>query len=78
MLSPSVVSESYDPMDYSPPGSSVHEISQARILEWVAISFSRGPPQSKDKTQSPELQEDPLPTAVPGKHIHSEQCQKKI
>ena len=26
-----------DPMDYSPPDSSVHEISQARILEWVAI-----------------------------------------
>jgi len=30
-----------DLMDCSPPGSSVHEISQARILEWVAISFSR-------------------------------------
>ena len=31
-----------DPMDCRPPGSSVHGISQARILEWVAISFSRG------------------------------------
>ena len=31
-----------NPMDCSPPGSSVHEIFQARILEWVAISFSRG------------------------------------
>ena len=31
-----------DPMDYSPPGSSVHGIFQARILEWVAVSFSRG------------------------------------
>ena len=31
-----------DPMDCSPPGSSVHGISQTRILEWVAISFSRG------------------------------------
>ena len=30
-----------DPMDCSRPGSSVHGISQARILEWVAISFSR-------------------------------------
>ena len=30
----------FDPMDYSPPGSSVHGILQARILEWVAISFS--------------------------------------
>ena len=32
----------WDPMDYSPPGSSVHGILQARILEWVAIPFSRG------------------------------------
>ena len=31
-----------DPMDCSLPGSSVHGIFQARILEWVAISFSRG------------------------------------
>ena len=37
-------------MDYSPPGSSVHRISQARILEWVAISFSRGPSWSRDQT----------------------------
>ena len=32
----------FDPMDCSPQGSSVHGILQARILEWVAISFSRG------------------------------------
>ena len=31
-----------DPMDYSLPGSSVHGVFQARILEWVAISYSRG------------------------------------
>ena len=31
-----------DPVDYSPPGSSVHGILQARILEWVAMLFSRG------------------------------------
>ena len=31
-----------DPMDYSPPGSSVHEILQARTLEWVAMPSSRG------------------------------------
>ena len=30
-----------DPMDYTPPGSSIHGIFQERILEWVAISFSR-------------------------------------
>ena len=32
----------YDPIDRSPPGSSAHGILQARVLEWVAISFSRG------------------------------------
>ena len=37
-----------DPTDCSPPGSSVHGISQARILEWVAISFSRGSSQARD------------------------------
>ena len=31
-----------DPSDWSPPGSFVHGISQARVLEWVAISYSRG------------------------------------
>ena len=40
-----------DPMDYSPPGSSIHGILQARILEWVAISFSRGSSQPRDQTQ---------------------------
>ena len=39
-----------DPMDCSPPGSSVHGILQARILEWVAISFSRRSSQSRDRT----------------------------
>ena len=34
-----------DPMDCNPPGSSVHGILQARILEWVAIPFSRDPMQ---------------------------------
>ena len=34
-------------MGYSPPGSSLHGISQARILEWVAIPFSRGSSQSR-------------------------------
>ena len=39
----------WDPVDYSPPGSSVHGIFQARILEWVAISFSRGSFQPRDR-----------------------------
>ena len=38
----SFVSDSCDPMDCSLPGSSVYGILQARILDWVAISFSRG------------------------------------
>ena len=40
-----------DPMDCSSSGSSFQGISQARILEWVAISFSRGSSQSRDRTQ---------------------------
>ena len=40
-----------DPMDCSAPGSSVHEIFQVRILEWVAISFSRGSSWPRDRTQ---------------------------
>ena len=39
-----------NPMDCSLPGSSVHGILQARILEWVAISYSRGSSQLKDQT----------------------------
>ena len=39
-----------DPMDPSPPGSSVNGIILERILEWVAISFSRGSSPSRDQT----------------------------
>ena len=35
-----VVSDSSDPMDCSPPGSSIHGIFQANVLEWGAIAFS--------------------------------------
>ena len=45
-----VMSTLCDPMDYSPPGSSVHGILQARILEWVAIPFSRGSSQPRNQT----------------------------
>ena len=38
------------PMDCSPPGSSVHGISQARILEWVAMPFTGGSSWSRDQT----------------------------
>ena len=39
-----------DPMDCSPPDTSVHRISQARILEWVAISLSMGSSQPRDQS----------------------------
>ena len=45
------MSNSYDPMDYTPPSPSIHGISQARIQEWVAISFSRGSSRLRDQTQ---------------------------
>ena len=41
----------WDPVNCSLPGSSVHGIIQARILEWVAIPFSRGSSQPRDWTQ---------------------------
>ena len=56
-----------DPMDYSLPGSSVHGIFQAKILEWVAISFSRDLPNPGIKPRSPALQADSLPSKPPGK-----------
>ena len=39
-----------DPMDCSPPGSSVHGVLQARILEWVSMPYSRGPSRLRDQT----------------------------
>ena len=53
---------------YSPPGSSVHGILQARILEWVAISSSRGDrPNLGIELGSPALPADFLPSEPPGK-----------
>ena len=50
----SEVAQSYltlcHPMDCSLPGSSVHGLLQARVLEWGAISFSRGSTQPRDRT----------------------------
>ena len=56
-----------DPMDCSPTGSSVHGILQARILKWVASSFSRVSSQPRVKPGSPTLQADSLPSEPPGK-----------
>ena len=63
-----LVTQSYltlcDPKDYSLPGSSVHGILQARILEWVAIPFSKG---SFLTLGSPALQADSLLSELPVK-----------
>ena len=57
-----------NPMDWSLPGYSVQGILQARILEWVAISFSRGSiPDPGIEPRSPALQTDSLPSEPPGK-----------
>ena len=50
-----------------PPWTVVWGILQARILEWVAISFSRGSSQPRDRPRSPALQADALPSEPPGK-----------
>ena len=60
----------WNPLYCNPPGSCVHGIFQARILEWVAISFSRGSshPRIEPATLvSPELARGFLTTALPGK-----------
>ena len=57
----------WDPMDCNLPGSSVHGILQARILEWVAISFSRGSSQPRDRTCIPYI-------SCIGKQVLYHQC----
>ena len=54
-------------MDCSLPGSSLHGILQARVLEWVAISFSRGSSQPGNQTGVSALQADSLPIELSGK-----------
>ena len=62
----------FDPTDSSPPGSSVHGISQARIVEWVAIS--RGFPQPRVKPRAPTWQVDSLLSEPPGKLKNTGKC----
>ena len=57
----------WDPMGCRPPGSSVHGIFQARLLEWFAMSFSRGSPDPGIEPGSPTLQADSVPSEPPGK-----------
>ena len=59
-----------DLMDCSLPGFSIHGIFQARILEWVAISFSRGSSWPRDRTWVSHTA-DSLPSEPPGKPLQS-------
>ena len=54
-----------DPMGCSPPGSSVHGILQARILEWLPCCSQRGSFQPRIEPRSPILQADSLPSQPP-------------
>ena len=53
-------------MDCGPPGSSVHGIFQAGMLEWVAISSPRGSSQTRDQTTSPTLADRCFTSKPPG------------
>ena len=55
------------PTDCNPPGSSIHGILQARILEWVAISSPGDLPNPGIESGSPALQADALSSEPPGK-----------
>ena len=57
----------WNAMDCSPPGSSVHGILKARMLEWVAISFSTGSFQPRNRIQVSASQADSIPSELPGK-----------
>ena len=66
-------------MDCSLPGSSVHGIFQARVLEWVAISFSRGSSRPRDWTQGlPHCRQALLPSEPPGKSLLDIFIKKKV
>ena len=58
-----------DPVDCSPPGSFVHEISQARILEWLPFPSPGDLFHPEIKPRYPALQADSLPTELRGKPL---------
>ena len=71
------MSGSLDPMDCSLPGSSVHGILQARILEWVAMPSSRSLPDPGIEPRSLALQADSLPLSHLGNLIYSPKYMKQ-
>ena len=67
-----------NPMDCLLPGSSVHGILQARILDWVAISFYRGSSQPRDWIWAPALHMDSLRSEPPGRLIEKGTWKQKL
>ena len=66
-------------MHFSLPGSSVYGILQGRILEWVAYPFCRGSSQPRNRTWSPALQADSLPTELWGRcHLYVTPVKKHL
>ena len=65
-------------VDCSPPGSSVHGVLQVRILEWVAISYSRGSSQTRDQPMSPALADRFFTTMPPGKPMLSNNTEQMM
>ena len=57
-------------MDCSPPSSSIHGILQARILEWVAISFSKKVKSESEVAQSCPTLSNPMDCSLPGSSVH--------
>ena len=68
-VSCSVMSDFCNPMDYSLPGSSVQGILQTRLLEWIAIPFSRESFWPGVEPRSPALQADSLPSEPQGNPV---------
>ena len=58
----------WDPVDCSPPGSSIHGIHQARILEWLPFPSPGDLPNPGIEPRSPTLQADALTSELPGKN----------
>ena len=67
----------YNPMDCSLPGSSVHAISQRRMLKWVAISFSRVLPHPGVEPTPSALQVDSLPLSHQGSPVGEKNLKKE-
>jgi len=61
----------WDPMDGSPPVSSVHGIPQARTLQWVAVSLSKGSAQPRDGTHASYLACESFTTEPLGRLVYT-------